>query len=78
MRNSDSASGLLEAQEVTLTDWENLVRAEYSEMPGLSLTEPQARRLWQLDATLAHSLLAHLVKTRFLRRTANGIFVLAK
>src|SRR5437867_4466585 len=25
------------------------IRAEYREMPGLKLTLPQARRLWQLD-----------------------------
>ena len=34
-------------------DWTNLIRAEYYEMPGLSLTERQVERLWRLDRPTA-------------------------
>ena len=39
------------SREDTKTDWLQLVRAEYHEIPGLHLTKPQVQRLWNLDAT---------------------------
>lgn len=52
------------------TEWLRRVRAEYLEVPGLALTRDQARRLWGLDAETCDLLLAALVESRFLRRTA--------
>jgi hypothetical protein len=51
------------------------VRGEYCEMPGLSLTVPQARRLWGLEDSICQSLFECLVDTKFLRRTRHGRFV---
>jgi hypothetical protein len=51
------------------------VRGEFLEMPGLKLTEHQARRLWALDAAVCSSLLGHLVDAQFLFRTRNGSFM---
>ena len=51
------------------------VRGEFLEMPGLRLTEPQARRLWALDPSLCHDVLDALVSTGFLLRTRDGAFV---
>jgi len=51
------------------------VRGEYREMPGLSLTIPQAQRLWGLDDSTCQTLFERLVETRFLRRTRYGRFV---
>jgi hypothetical protein len=51
------------------------VRSEFVEMPGLRLTEPQARRLWGLDQASCTSLLDTLVETRFLLRTRDGAFL---
>jgi DNA-binding IclR family transcriptional regulator len=48
------------------------VRAEFVEMPGLSLTEGQAARLWQVDPTTTADLLRRLVEARFLARTGAG------
>lgn len=48
------------------------VRSEFVEMPGLSLTEGQASRLWQLDLATAADLLRQLVDARFLARTGAG------
>ena len=53
------------------------VRGEYMEMPGLRLTEAQARRLWGLDATSCALLLQALVDAHFLFRTRDGAFVRA-
>ena len=61
--------------EDTMTDWLPLIRAEYQEIPGLHLTRPQFRRLWNLDETTCEALLQALESTRFLRRTPNGAYV---
>jgi hypothetical protein len=51
------------------------VQGEYLEMPGLRLTEPQARRLWGLDAASCDALLHALVDSKFLFRTRDGAFM---
>ena len=53
------------------------IESEYAEMPGLSVTEMQARRLWDLDANTCRIVLTTLVQRRFLQRTARGMFVRA-
>jgi hypothetical protein len=51
------------------------VQCEFLEMPGLRLTEPQARRLWGLDAASCDALLSALVDAKFLFRTRDGSFM---
>jgi hypothetical protein len=53
------------------------VQGEFLEMPGLRLTEPQARRLWNLDQQSCESLLGALVEEKFLFRTRDGAFMRA-
>ncbi len=48
------------------------VRAEYVEMPGLSLTAQQAARLWGLDAHCSEHVLSALVDSGFLRCDRQG------
>jgi len=48
------------------------IRDEFVEMPGLSLTEGQAARLWQVDPRTTADLLRRLVESRFLARTGAG------
>ena len=48
------------------------VRGEYLEMPGLSLTEKQAERLWGLDREACIQVLAALTEARFLCRKPDG------
>jgi hypothetical protein len=57
-----------------------LVRAqsEYLEMPGLRLTEAQARRLWGLDGNTCHVVLVTLIERGFLKRAPNGHYVRAR
>ena len=52
-----------------------LVQSEYLEMPGLKLTEAQARRLWGLDGRTCRVVLTTLEKRGVLRRSTNGSYV---
>ena len=47
------------------------VQGEFLEMPGLQLTQPQARRLWGLDSVSCEA----LVDAKFLFRTRDGAFM---
>ena len=51
------------------------VQGEFLEMPGLRLTEAQARRLWGLDDASCRALLVALVEANFLFRTRDGAFM---
>lgn len=51
------------------------VQGEFLEMPGLRLTEAQARRLWGLDQASCGALLGALVDAKFLFRTRDGAFM---
>jgi hypothetical protein len=55
----------------------NRIRAEYVEMPGLSLTESQVERLWSLTSDIAETLLQELQRAHFLRLTRKGTYVRA-
>jgi len=63
-------------EHVTTTD-EMLrrVRGEFLEMPGLRLTEAQARRLWGLDEAACGAVLGRLLDAKFLFRTRDGAFM---
>jgi len=65
------------SREDTMTDWLNLIRAEYHEMPGLHLTKPQVQQFWNLDATTCEAILEALETDKFLRRTHAGAYVIA-
>jgi hypothetical protein len=60
-----------------ITDWLQLIRSEYLEIPGLCLTKPQVQRLWGLDPVTSETLLAALVDVKFLRRTRQDAYVRA-
>ena len=49
-----------------------LIRGEFMEMPGLSLTRDQIQRLWALDAAVADLVIAGLLRSGFLRLGAQG------
>lgn len=58
-----------------LNDIVGRVRREFLEMPGLRLTEPQARRLWTLEPSLCSAALTTLVNSGFLLQTPEGSFL---
>jgi len=51
------------------------IEQEYLELPGLSLTEPQARKLWGLPHELCAAALGELVRHDFLVETSRGTFL---
>ena len=51
------------------------VQGEFLEMPGLQLTEAQARRLWGLNAEMCAVVLNALIEAKFLLQTPNGTFI---
>ena len=53
------------------------VQAEYAEMPGLSITLPQAQRLWAVDQATCEEIFSRLVSGGVLKRTTRGRFVRA-
>jgi len=53
------------------------IKAEYREMPGLSLTRAQAQRVWHLEENHCQAILDALLHAKFLSRTRNGAFVRA-
>lgn len=52
--------------EKTWTALLERVRGEFLEMPGLRVTELQARRLWRLEPDVCRAVLRALVAERFL------------
>jgi hypothetical protein len=50
------------------------IRAEYLEMPGLSLRPEQVQRLCGVDSTLCESVLEVLVESGFLSRRSDGAY----
>ena len=59
----------------TIEDVFRRVQGEFLEMPGLRLTEAQARRLWGMETELCAALLGELVAANFLFRTRDGAFM---
>jgi hypothetical protein len=53
------------------------VRAEYREMPGLSLTTRQAARLWGMHLSLCEVVLEELVLRGVLYNTPSGAYAAA-
>lgn len=52
-----------------------LMEAEYREMPGLTLTPEQAKRLLGLDDGTCAVALAALTRRRFLKQTSGGAYL---
>ncbi|MFN7985106.1 MAG: hypothetical protein U0Q11_24960 [Vicinamibacterales bacterium] len=59
----------------SLNDIVGRVRREFLEMPGLRLTEAQARRLWTLDSSQCRAALDNLIESGFLVRTPDGAVI---
>ena len=53
------------------------VRAEFEEMPGMTLTVAQASRLFGLEDDVCRSIVDQLVRAAYLRWTQNGSVVRA-
>jgi len=60
--------------ETPVTQWLQIVRKEFQEIPGQKLTKPQVQRLWGLDQDTCEVLVEALVQARFLTRTSTGAY----
>lgn len=65
------------AEQANMRDLLSVIRAESLEIPGLALTKPQFRRLWDLDVNTCETVLDALVAARFLYRDQRDAYVLA-
>jgi hypothetical protein len=63
----------MDHQQVRRAQWQ--IGREYLEMPGLSLNEPQTRRLLGLPSDLCDAALKGLTRHGFLVETGDGTFV---
>jgi hypothetical protein len=59
----------------SVDEWTRIVRGEYDEIPGLSLTRAQVKRLWSLNDEVCDAVLEELMLTRYLRENARHMFV---
>lgn len=58
-----------------LDDLLRVVRSEFDEMPGLSLTPDQAGRLWAQDPVVCRRVLGRLVECGYLGVNDLGMYV---
>ena len=65
-------------QALVDSDLVRRVVGEYREMPGLSVTLPQASRLWGLPPDTCRALVDILIEKGFVRRTCDGKIVRAE
>jgi hypothetical protein len=61
--------------EHSVFEWVQIIRGEYDESPGLSLTRAQVKRLWSLDGPVCDAALQQLTTAGFLRLNDKGMFV---
>ena len=65
----------MQATAISMDRLVERVRAEFHEMPGLRLTEPQARRLLAIERETCETVLNSLVRAGVLRRLPDGSYV---
>jgi hypothetical protein len=63
------------AHSAPLAALRQLVREQYRDIPGLSLTKPQATRLFGVAPSVCAAVLRALVMEDYLSRTGDGLFV---
>jgi hypothetical protein len=70
-----SATPSGDATEGSIDDLLVLIRAEYDEMPGLTLTPAQVCRLFGIDPARGDTVMRKLVEAGVLVRSANGAYM---
>jgi hypothetical protein len=74
-RRSVLSEATMASGHLPVSEWLQRIRAEYREMPGLSLNKEQMQKMWGLDAFVCDALVDALVAARVLRRTMGGAYV---
>jgi hypothetical protein len=57
-----------------LSEWLQLIRAEFEEPGGLRVTAAEARERWPLEPIRVVSILDALVQARYLSRSPDGVY----
>ena len=73
--DSDSPRPHCGSRPTASADLLQRVKAEFMEMPGLTLTYDQAVKLWACHPAVCREVLETLVASRFLARTRRAAFV---
>jgi hypothetical protein len=60
-----------------IAGWLTLIEAEYREMPGLRLTEPQMQRLWGLDDVTCAAVIDALVARHVIVKSPQNAYIRA-
>ena len=60
-----------------VSDWLQIIRGEYLEIPDLALARAEIRRMWSMDDMTCDALLDALIEARFLRLTRNKRYIRA-
>ncbi len=63
--------------DTTKSEWLELIRAEYTEIPGLTLSKAEIRRFWGLDPFTCDALIDALIADGFLKRTSGHLYARA-
>jgi hypothetical protein len=71
---SDSLGPLYSSRPTAFAELLQRVKAEFMEMPGLTLTYDQAVKLWGCHPVVCREVLETLIQTRFLVRTRRAAF----
>ena len=74
MTDSDSPGPLRGPRPAGFAELLQRVKAEFIEMPGLTLTYDQAVKLWNCHPVMCRQVLETLLETRFLIRTRRAAF----
>ena len=72
--DADSPGPLYGSRPAGFAELLQRVKAEFMEMPGLTLTYDQAVKLWACHPVVCREVLETLVETRFLVRTRRAAF----
>jgi hypothetical protein len=60
--------------ERAVLEWMQQIRAEYVEMPGLSLSKDQMCRMWRIDEPLCDAVVGALLASDFLEKRPGGLY----
>lgn len=67
--------GDMRSTHTKVTEWLQIIRGEYAEIPDLALTRAEMRRMWALDEITCDALLDALVQAQFLRLSRGNRYV---
>ena len=59
-----------------LSDWVQVIKAEFGGVPDLQLTVTEAGQIWPLEPPRLEAVLDAFVSAKYLQRSSNGVYAL--